>query len=240
LIAGCAAKPAADNPSIIAADQYAATFEAAVESLRRNGFVVDRQDFRFGRVTSQPKRSPTLIEFWSPDNTTFEEAAGGSLDGHRRIVSVQFDIAQPSEAEPSEPDAAARPRDAQPVNGTDGAPAAQPAGTATATAGTVDGAPAAPKYYTVEVQVALQRYHHPRRRLTGSTVGHATMGTLSETPIELRRRNIDHPYWQTFARDPDLERMLLADVLRLADSIAAANRGEPAPDAPPPSTTPIR
>lgn len=237
-LAGCATRPTAGNPSIIAADQYAATFEAAVEALRRNGFVVDRQDFRFGRVNTQPKRSPTLLEFWSPDNTTFTEAAGSSLDAQRRVVTVRFDIASPSVRDNA--GAVRDDVDARPITAADGEPPAPPDGSLTATARTVEGRPPTPSHYAVEVEVARQRLEHPRRRLTGSTVGHATLDTLDETPIELRRRGIDDPYWQTFARDPDLERLLLADVLQLADAIAAANRGEPAPDAPPPSTTPIR
>ena len=64
LIGGCAAKPATiDNPLSIKAAQYDDAYEAAKLVLREHGFDLDRQDYRFGRVSSQPLGAPSAVGY---------------------------------------------------------------------------------------------------------------------------------------------------------------------------------
>jgi len=78
-ITGCTtaprpAPPPPTPPVAVAADQYKDTFAAAVETLRRSGFRIDRSDYRFGVVTTRPEGSPTLLEpvTFDPDPATQE------------------------------------------------------------------------------------------------------------------------------------------------------------------------
>lgn len=92
LFAGCSSNPGAviDNPTPIPAAAYPEAFDASAAVLRDAGFEVDRRDYRFGRVTTQPKGSPTALEIWKPDNTTTGQAISSTLGDLRRTVTVSF------------------------------------------------------------------------------------------------------------------------------------------------------
>ncbi|MEM9883122.1 MAG: hypothetical protein AAF800_09425 [Planctomycetota bacterium] len=79
----------AETP-VVAAEAYPAVFEGAVRLLRSRGFAVDRQDFRFGAITTRPAGSPTLFEPWRIDNRTAELAARSTLGDLRRRIEVSF------------------------------------------------------------------------------------------------------------------------------------------------------
>jgi hypothetical protein len=97
LLAGCTAAPQATrNPLEIDAAEYRRLFDASLLVLRSQGFVVDRQDYRFGRITARPRGAPTLLEPWYPDNTTFGQALEGTLNAERRLVTVALDPAPPA------------------------------------------------------------------------------------------------------------------------------------------------
>lgn len=105
-VGGCAngpPQPTLSNPTPIAAETYPKAFEASAAVLRDAGFGVDRQDFRFGKVSSKPKGSPTIIEVWKPDNTYADQALRSTLGDLRRTVVVTF-TSQP--ATPDVPDEA--------------------------------------------------------------------------------------------------------------------------------------
>ncbi|MFA9480245.1 hypothetical protein ACERK3_18385 [Phycisphaerales bacterium AB-hyl4] len=88
------------NPSPIASEAYDRTFDASIAVLRDHGFDVDRQDYRFGRVTTMPKDSPTAFEPWHGDNTTAAQAWQSTLDHQRRTVSLFFEPTdEPGDAE---------------------------------------------------------------------------------------------------------------------------------------------
>lgn len=89
---GCAALgPAVPNPMPVDAREYEPLFDASVEVLRDKGFSVDRQDFRFGTVTSRPDGSPTLFEPWRGDNRTVALAGWSTLSDLRRVVTVTLE-----------------------------------------------------------------------------------------------------------------------------------------------------
>lgn len=74
----------------ISPERYAEAFDASAAVLRDAGFEVDRRDFRFGRMTSKPKGSPTVLEFWKPDNRRADLALRSTLGDLRRTVAVSF------------------------------------------------------------------------------------------------------------------------------------------------------
>lgn len=111
--AGCttAPRPVPPPPTQavdIAPGRYADAFAAAVETLRRSGFRIDRADHRFGVVTTRPEGSPTLFEPWKAGNTTHHTRVLSTLNDVRRTVTVTFD-AEPAAAHPLVP--AAPPRE---------------------------------------------------------------------------------------------------------------------------------
>lgn len=89
---GCASSlPSSSNPMTVDAREYARLFDASVEVLRDRGFRIDRQDFRFGTVTSKPDGSPTLLEPWRGDNHTVALAGWSTLSDLRRVVTVTLE-----------------------------------------------------------------------------------------------------------------------------------------------------
>ncbi len=76
------------GPTLSGLVQYDATFDAAVQLLRDYGFTIDRQDYRFGLVTTRPLVSPTIFEPWRTTNTSAGQMAQGTLNSQRRIVRV--------------------------------------------------------------------------------------------------------------------------------------------------------
>lgn len=82
---------------LFSADHYPAVHAAAVEVLRDHGFRVARNDYRFGRVTTFAKESPTFIEFWIDDATTRTQRRSDTLNAQQRNVTVRI---RPVEPEP--------------------------------------------------------------------------------------------------------------------------------------------
>jgi len=72
-----------------AADRYPAVFEAAVETLRQQGFRIARRDYRFGTITTYPKESATAVEFWINDATTPAQHQSDTFNSQQRTVTVK-------------------------------------------------------------------------------------------------------------------------------------------------------
>ncbi|MCC7408936.1 MAG: hypothetical protein IT442_12760 [Phycisphaeraceae bacterium] len=99
-MAGChSASKSAVNPLAIDAREYSRLFEASVLELRDLGFVVDREDYRFGQITTRPLTSPTIFEFWKPVNSTMGQAAQSTANLQRRTVQVFLEPARPEGAQ---------------------------------------------------------------------------------------------------------------------------------------------
>ena len=92
----------------VAAAEYDAVFEAAVETLRDMRFEVDRKDRRFGVVTTEPMMAASVAEPWYQDNTTAWQAFEATLHKQRRRVRVELTPATtvPSDNDPAAGDAA--------------------------------------------------------------------------------------------------------------------------------------
>ena len=91
LAAGCSRKiVAADNPAPLHADLYKTYFDTTIQVLRDNGYVIDRNDYRFGTITTLAQGSPTVFEVWNPQNTTGSQAVESTLTDEQRRVNVTF------------------------------------------------------------------------------------------------------------------------------------------------------
>lgn len=89
MLAGCQ-QPAAEvaNPLPIAAAEYDRVFDASVRALRSMDFDVDRQDRRFGVVTTHPTGASSLFEPWRDDNTGSDQVMESTLNDQRRVARV--------------------------------------------------------------------------------------------------------------------------------------------------------
>lgn len=210
LLTGCAATPASSSPAPVAADDYRRTFEAAIETLRVEGFVVARQDFRFGRITSQPRPSPAFFEVWKRDNSTAGQALGSTVNADDRVVTVKFDPANTS-VQPA-------------LQLPDGVPLVTAESDATLLAIQAGREPSAP--YTLAVEVAIHRHQRPARRLTGSTDGSHLVRPLLDVPDDLDKRGATPDYRTFVENDEPMASKLLALILQRASQPALADAGE--------------
>ncbi len=83
--------PLLDNPLTINADEYEHFFHAGVEVLRRRGFQIDRQDYRFGVITTNPETSPTVLEPWCDHNSTPQQMWLSTLNHMQRRVTIMLE-----------------------------------------------------------------------------------------------------------------------------------------------------
>ncbi|MEM1211991.1 MAG: hypothetical protein AAGI68_06790 [Planctomycetota bacterium] len=74
--------------STIPAEQYHDALDAARRVLLDFGYTLDRDDHRFGVLTTRPLAAATLAEVWRPDNRTADLAAEATLVDLRRTVRV--------------------------------------------------------------------------------------------------------------------------------------------------------
>ncbi len=207
VVAGCsrAVKVSKPNPSPIDGRAYDRAFAAAGQSLRDMGFDLDRQDYRFGEVTTQPLTAPTFFEPWHGQNTTAAQAAESTLNHQRRIVAVTIRPDEQSAREEVRVDLEsvafagieAAVRDIDDTLDTD-----EPA-----TVVIYD-------RYLLEVQVTVERQQRPTRRLTGSTAGRNVFGSLRTVPEEWEERGITAHDWLPQGRDLQLEQRILHDILQ--------------------------
>jgi hypothetical protein len=196
---GCAGPPAATQPGQpeglrIQAREYRTAFDEATDLLRDRGFVVDRRDYRYGVITTDPEGSPTVFEPWIRHNRSLGTTAASTAADLRRIVRVEL-LPAPAPA---------------PGNAPGIAPAA-PGSEASA----VEEVPAV-ETYDVAVEVLLERRQRPMRRLSGSAAT-SVFYDYSRLPEDLQRREIPGSYWHPIGRDPQLERHLLQQLANRLD-----------------------
>jgi hypothetical protein len=102
LLAGCTAPPSG-QPVAFDAPRYTPIYESALTTLRDMGFAIDRQDHRFGVISTLPLGAPTVVEPWRRTNTTFGQAMESTLNDQRRIVRVYLERAGETTAGASVP-----------------------------------------------------------------------------------------------------------------------------------------
>lgn len=215
--AGCARPLAtAPNPFEIDEREYSRIFEASVAELRDRGFDINRDDFRFGVITTRPQRVASVLEPWRDNHTTFRQDLAGTVNAHRRLVSVWI--------EPLEPAPGPAPADA--------APAPEPV----TIAGQVTGPPS--RAYHLRVEVVVERHQRPDAYLNGSTNGHSMVSRLQANPAEYSDRGIPRDYWLAVGRDPYLEQQLVTAIVRRSLELSRPNTPPPPTAAPGPAASP--
>lgn len=95
---GCRSAGVAEAPQAQALrfspEQYRVVHAAAAEVLRDHGFTIARNDYRFGVITTEPKESPTLAEFWIDDASTAGQRRSDTLNAQQRTVTIKIDRAE--------------------------------------------------------------------------------------------------------------------------------------------------
>lgn len=216
-LGGCARNVVATpNPLDIDPAEYDRLYRAAQAVLRDHGFGLDRQDYRFGRITTQPLDAPTIAEPWRRTNTTARQALIATVNHYRRIATIAFvpvgePVAEPVAAAPT-PVAESNALVQITVDDESAAAATPAEGEA------VESLPAAPAYL-MHVEVYLEQLQAPTHRLSGSTDPPHVISALGATPTELRERGIQGAYWQPMGRDPYLEQRLMREIVRRSITI---------------------
>lgn len=86
---GCASPQATvDNMLPVATAEYDAVFDATVATLRDYRFAIERQDRRFGVITTEPEPASSLAEPWLNDNVTLGQTLVNTANYRRRVVEV--------------------------------------------------------------------------------------------------------------------------------------------------------
>lgn len=89
LLTGCqAASPRVDNPLVIEAAAYDGMFDAAVIALRGERFVIDRQDYRFGQILTEPLVAATVLEPWHTGRNELDQTLASTLNYQRRVARI--------------------------------------------------------------------------------------------------------------------------------------------------------
>lgn len=84
----------------ISAEAYDGFFDRTRDVLVGLGFEIDRQDQRFGVMTTDPKTSATIFEPWAQNKVTERDAFYATLNMQQRVVRVNFIAKQDLEAKP--------------------------------------------------------------------------------------------------------------------------------------------
>ena len=203
LLIGCAGSSmVVSNPLPIAEAEYDRVYDAAVDVLREMRFVVERQDRRFGVITTRPLISASIVEPWHDDNLTGEQAWEATLNHQRRQVRVMLNRRGEDAAAPvtdGEPAEAASPDDAD-------RPAPAPTSTHRAN-------------YLLQVEVVVERRHHPDRQLT--TAAFSSMGFHDRAGhVVLTEAGYEASEWVPIGSDPILEQQLVAAIIRRSIHVA--------------------
>ena len=235
VMVGCAARTGqVANPIAITTGEYDRVFDASVETLRQMKFTVDRQDRRFGVISTRPRIASSVLEPWETDHARPGQMVQATLNHERRIVRV---FIKPAGAE----SAGAAENDSEQA-------------TATAEDGAADQGDAMRDVaaYRLRVKVVVERRQIPQVQPSAASVTtlefvrgrSAAHGTLTETGYR-------QAFWRPIGRDELMEKRLVLDILRRATSApdkasnppaaptdspdASADSPEPA-DAPPASS----
>ena len=184
------------NPIPVATAEYDLIFQASLDTLQDSGFRLNRQDYRFGVVSTYPKVSPTLFEPWHGDNTTAYQAVSSTTNYQRRRVNIRL---LPNNTLSASNDASSNP----PVQDIASNSAIAP-----------------PAGYLLDAQVLIEQVETPLRFLSGSTAQGKLFRQLRAAPADLADRQINENYWRVIGRDTSLEQHLLAQILRKSSELA--------------------
>lgn len=190
-VIGCSATPqSSPAPKRITAQEYPRMFQASIDVLRDAGFIVDREDYRFGKVSSKPQIAGTIAEPWKPSSAGARGALESTSNQQRRVVQVSLEPLGAEGADTVDVESSG-------VGSTLNAVAAEQGGD-----------------YQLRVEVIVERLQVPARYLSGATSGTGMFSQYTAVPAEWQRRGIPGAYWRPVGRDPLLEQRLIEQIVR--------------------------
>lgn len=195
----------------IHANDYAATFDAAVESARRHGLPAALRDRRGGVIDTQTRMAGSILEPWRSDNESLDQAFENTVSYQRRRARFEF---APAGFNPSVAD------ESRPLTGPDVVNAQETPVDLTAAEGDLE----------LRVWVYLERATIPGQRRSTWTRSKTTQATLAY-PEGMDDRKNTQVIWTPVARDSDYERRLLAGVQKVLAEQAAATQPASQPSA---------
>lgn len=181
-------------------ERYDDVAGAIVDAMRDEGFVTNRQDKRLGVFTSMPRTSPTVAEFFRPDNTTPSQAWESTLNHQRRRVRIEV---TPVDSPPS-PAADVTAAMTQTTPNPDPVTLDEPSG-----------------LLNLRVIVYLDRKHEPLWRVETTT---RRLSSHARDPA-LEERRMQPVYWEPISRDPYMEQRIMDRIIR-----RTIEAGGPVPD----------
>ena len=90
VLVGCQKPQTVEHPFPVDRREYDRLYESSIDTLRDQGFELDRQDYRFGTITTKPRIAPTWFEPWDSGNSTPGQTSNATFDHQRRIVVVRL------------------------------------------------------------------------------------------------------------------------------------------------------
>jgi hypothetical protein len=198
LLGGCGVS--APDVFTFEGERYDDVASAIVDAMRDEGFVASRRDKRLGVFTSMPRTSPTMAEFFRPDNTTLTQAWESTLNHQRRRVRIEISPVDASSA--PTPDVAAAMTQTTP--NPDPVTLDEPSG-----------------LLNLRVIVYVDRQHEPLWRVETTT---RRLSNHARDPA-LEERRMQPVYWEPISRDPYMERRIMDRIIR-----RTIEAGGPVPD----------
>jgi len=219
---GCQSRVvSANNPVAITAEEYDRMFEATVDVLRLNQFIVNRQDRRFGVVTTKPRVAASSLEPWWTDNTTAYQHVDATLNYQRRTVTVRL--------EPADPQALAEAELAR-VDVRSGEESADTELIAGEEVDTDQPTTAAGGDYQLRVEVLLEQRQLPEQQLhTAATGSIAYFGRSPDVRATINEEGVVSSFWRPVGRDVYLEQRLVRDILNRSTVVSPRVKSEEGP-----------
>jgi len=223
----------ANNPVAITAEEYDRIFEATVDVLRLNQFRVDRQDRRFGVITTEPLIAASALEPWYTDNTTPYQTADATLNYQRRIVSVHLEPAD-REALAAAELARIDVRTGQTPTALSPDPRAAPDEQPQPVESTAGG-----ENYQLRVEVMLEQRQLPEQQLHTAAMTSVTYyGRSPDVRSTVTERGVERSFWKPVGRDFYYEQRLVRDILNRSTVISPRTKSREGPTDPGQPQTP--
>jgi hypothetical protein len=203
---GCVSNSEGPELLTVSPAEYSKAFDAAVEAARRQGLTAVLRDRRGGIIETNPRVAGSVLEPWRTDNASLDQATENTIAYQRR--RARFEFAPAGFAPPD--DVAA----SQPLMGPDMVNAQQPPVDLTRAEGELE----------LRVWVYIERGYIPGLRRSLWTRSKTTQADLVYPEGMTKERKGMTVMWEPFARDPEYERRLLADVQRIMEHVPPASQ----------------